>query len=357
MTGHPAPPPPAYTPPPPPPPGNDTALGWTGLGLSVLLCIPLAPLAGTVVAVVALVRRRFRPRWVAVVSAAVGVLLTALQGLAVPSIVAGVRDGIEDAQEKASRDLVDHDELDKGDCVDDPDLRTLDGDGEMLTAEVERVPCGEPHDAEIFAVLRVPGEEFPGKAAIDRRTRECVLLFADFAGVRYSASPYDVFFYYPTRTTWQFGGDREIQCAVGDPDGRVTGTLAGSGRADAPQPGKVISIDRLLVGDCYDARREEDLPGVILRRCAGPHTGEVFAVVDVNARRFPGNDTLWERAQPKCERAFRRYVGTAYDDSRYTYEGWTPTRESWPLGDRVTVCALNEEDGRAMKGSAKGTRR
>lgn len=366
---------PAYSPPNSPPlpspvpqrgAGRDKGLGWTGLGLALAFCVPCLPGAGAVVAIVALGRRRFRPRWVAVLALALGIGFTVVQVVAVPALLELARDGVDDAVEDQASDVrrsggpgrIAPTELRTGDCLDDPRIDAVREGDEAMVADLLLVPCEESHDAEIFGTVRVPGTEFPGARAVDRRTHGCLELFERFTGARYAASSYDIYFYYPTKQSWEILDDRSIQCAVHDPAGQITGSLKGAGRGDVPLPGEQAAVDRLVEGDCFDMPPPDDESGLItVRRCQEAHYGEVFAVIDLRAGAYPGDDQADRLTEARCSALFARFVGIPYDDSTLVYAYWTPDEMTWANGDRSSICAVHLDDDSPVKGSLRGSRR
>ena len=114
--------------------------------------------------------------------------------------------------------------LDVGDCLNADDLR-----GNSVS-DVAKVPCDEPHDAEIFAKLDLPEGDYPGIDEV-RATAEnfCLPEFEEFAGRPYLESDLDVYPLLPTQDSWVSEDDREILCIVVAPED-VTGTLEGSDR-------------------------------------------------------------------------------------------------------------------------------
>ncbi|WP_418058277.1 hypothetical protein [Pimelobacter simplex] len=227
-------PPPAYGGPPTAlPPGNDKGLGWTGFALALVVCVPCLPIVGLVIAIVALARRRFQPRWVAALTVVLGLAATGLQVAMVPPILDGIRDGVNDSIDASTEEARRSGEpsevptlkLRAGDCFNDPNLRRADPDEQVESGTVTLLPCTRKHDLEIYATLRVPGGKFPGQAAIERRTTECIKRFRKFVGVPYPDSQFEVYYYYPTKLSWRLFDDHAIQCAVGHPERRVTGTL------------------------------------------------------------------------------------------------------------------------------------
>ncbi|MEV5002626.1 hypothetical protein [Nocardioides sp. LML1-1-1.1] len=240
---HPAPPAPhgwgapSYAGPPAPAPSQDTGLGWTAFGLGVTLCVPCLPLVGAVLAIVTLARRRFQPRWLAVLTLVVGIGATGLQAAAVPPFLEGFREGMQESAEQDADDARSSGDpaqvsvlaLEVGDCFDSAQLKAVDEEETVLTETVTLVPCAKRHDLEIYAAFPVPGEDFPGQPALDRRAARCVAAFKTFVGIAYGDSAFDFIYTYPTASSWKLD-DRDIQCAIGHPKHKVTGSLRGRRR-------------------------------------------------------------------------------------------------------------------------------
>jgi hypothetical protein len=114
-----------------------------------------------------------------------------------------------------------------GDCFDDGDMVL--GDVEELS-DVPLVECDQPHDNEVYAVVTVEGDRFPGEVTIQGRADEmCLDAFEPFVGFDYETSVLDFGWLVPTAETWEFG-DRVIACFVYRMDlEKVTGTLQGTG--------------------------------------------------------------------------------------------------------------------------------
>jgi hypothetical protein len=117
---------------------------------------------------------------------------------------------------------------DVGACVD------LSGTGGQVTV----VDCGQPHDAELYAVVDVadvglagaPGDAYPGReAVIDVAEDTCADRFGAHVGRAHAESSLDASFLVPTDATWSIG-DRTIACLVEDPSGPLVGIVAGTGR-------------------------------------------------------------------------------------------------------------------------------
>ena len=110
-----------------------------------------------------------------------------------------------------------------GDCFDDGSTFN---DEEVNS--VPGVPCGQPHDNEVYAVFDVSASSFPGEKMADMAHESCVQRFEAFVGKDYESSSLDVATLYPTRESWQQQNDREVICAVYDIDTKkLTGSVKG----------------------------------------------------------------------------------------------------------------------------------
>lgn len=110
-----------------------------------------------------------------------------------------------------------------GDCLDD------EGSDEVTSVPV--VPCGDPHDFEVYHEFSIDGTEWPGEDAIfEAADAGCYEQFEPFVGFVYEESEIDFNYYSPTQQSWEDGGDRLVSCLVYDMSGKTTGTLAGAAR-------------------------------------------------------------------------------------------------------------------------------
>lgn len=237
-------PPPMFGAPPAPPTqsaGTDLGLAWTSFGVSLAWCVPLVPLVGAVLGIVALVRRRLPKRWIAVAALVLGLLGTGLQVVAAASwddFREGLQSGMQDAADRDAQEARDTGEpsevspisLTEGDCVNDPSLRGIEGDEAAEAMMVTLLPCERKHDFEVFATFRLDDGDYPGSAAIDRKARRCFSRFGKFVGKQYSESVLELYYYFPTKRSWSLSGDRTIMCLVGHPEHRVTGSLKNARR-------------------------------------------------------------------------------------------------------------------------------
>lgn len=110
-----------------------------------------------------------------------------------------------------------------GDCFNDPS-----GDD---VADVEALPCSEPHDNEVYHLFDLPDGDFPGEDAVMGLADEgCAAEFDGFVGAAYADSELDFYHLTPTNDTWNQMSDREVVCLIWDPAGPTTGSLKGAAR-------------------------------------------------------------------------------------------------------------------------------
>jgi len=101
-----------------------------------------------------------------------------------------------------------------------------------------------------------------------------------------------------------------------------------------------------LAGDAYDV---DKVP------CSGKHQAEVFAAFGLPAGGYPGDDAITKSVEEKCYGLQGRYAMDSWavpDDVDIYY--FTPTRQSWRLGDREVICMFGNTD---EKGTLTGSLR
>jgi hypothetical protein len=104
-------------------------------------------------------------------------------------------------------------DLEEGDCV--AEIDTLEG---PEVSEVEVVDCDEDHQAEVFAVFDLEGDDdapFPGEEEVSAGANEgCAEGFEDYIGIGPDESEFDISFLPPTQETWENEDlrDREVVC-------------------------------------------------------------------------------------------------------------------------------------------------
>ncbi|WP_309484157.1 DUF4190 domain-containing protein [Streptomyces himalayensis] len=106
------------------------------------------------------------------------------------------------------------------------------------------------------------------------------------------------------------------------------------------------SLGDSLEGTAYDV---DEVP------CSGGHDGEVFATFRMTGGTYPGDSRITEVADEKCYALQDSYVMDTWampDDVDVYY--FTPTRESWGIGDREITCFFGSTDeGGTLKGSLR----
>ncbi len=167
--------------------------------------------------------------------AVIALVLCGIQliGVVVWGIVVGLQDmdlsdaeGDGDSSEVADDGTVSLHDLEVGDCFDDPTLG--DRNARVAPQEVPVVPCARQHDAEVFHVVQVTADEFPGTKAIDRQALKCLPAFKEYVGIPFADSRLHATTYHPTRSSWLLG-DRQIVCVAHEPrlepiEGSIQGT-------------------------------------------------------------------------------------------------------------------------------------
>lgn len=119
-----------------------------------------------------------------------------------------------DAGEVIDAGLLDAFSLAPGDCIEWPS-----SDDVYEFDEVEALPCGKLHDAEVYALASYPlepGAAYPGDDVIgDWSVDACYAAFSGYVGRTYEeAEELDFTFFTPTEAGWNDQGDRVVQCLV-----------------------------------------------------------------------------------------------------------------------------------------------
>ena len=172
--------------------------------------------------------QRPRPPWGLLIGLAV--VVAVLLGGAVIWLLSTISDGEDAAPVGVGGDTSVYD-LRTGDCFDDPTMFTQ----EIVEVEsIDSVPCDQPHDAEVYAVVDLPqGDDapFPGDEEVATAADEaCFDRFEAYVGVSYEDSTLDINYYLPIASSWA-EGDRMVTCLLIDVDGDpLTGSMKDSGR-------------------------------------------------------------------------------------------------------------------------------
>lgn len=97
-------------------------------------------------------------------------------------------------------------------------------DGERVLT-VTTISCDEPHAGEVFAVLTMPGGDFPGQAAVEAYHEKCSPELVTYSPQSMLDDQVQLYVLYPTAETWE-NGDRAVTC-IATLDPPRTGSLKG----------------------------------------------------------------------------------------------------------------------------------
>ena len=111
----------------------------------------------------------------------------------------------------------------------------------------------------------------------------------------------------------------------------------------------------LKVGECVNYEPSDDGENTIKVDCAQPHDEEVFFTFNLPDGDFPGDFEIGDAQQDECTAAFEEYVGTPWENSRFTFTFDAPTEATWEQGARTITCLLGDNTGIKVTGSARGT--
>ncbi len=113
-----------------------------------------------------------------------------------------------------------------------------------------------------------------------------------------------------------------------------------------------VAASRLSVGECA---LESDDSEFVAVGCGQAHDVEIFHRITVSESSWPGEEALFDLADPECLDAFGPYVGIDYGFSVFGFTVALPTEADFVAGDRTLVCLLSNYDGSQKSGSAEGT--
>ncbi len=247
-----------------------------------------------------------------------------------------------------------------GDCLLEPIPQTDDEIESLMT-----ISCLERHAEEVYAAVRLTGDEFPGVDTVGvSASTECMERFEEYVGLPYSESVLEFGFLTPTEESWDLG-DRFVQCTVYHPDGeRLTGSVRNghdpSHELRDSDTGHVIEeteVDWLKIkpGDCVKESSElGDGYYETLLPCTEPHAEEVYAAFELSGDEYVGDDEVERLATEGCIERFDEFVGQAYADSPLDFYYFAPYEESWKGGDRLVQCRIIDPAG-DVTGSLRGT--
>ena len=105
-----------------------------------------------------------------------------------------------------------------GDCVNS-------GQDEISSPTV--VPCGQPHDAEIYARFALAGHGWPGSAAIGAQARRgCTARLGSYLNPQLATTVLAESYVFPDQGAWN-AGERTVICEIRSTTGKLTGSVRG----------------------------------------------------------------------------------------------------------------------------------
>ncbi|MFF3844878.1 DUF4190 domain-containing protein [Streptomyces sp. NPDC002328] len=231
-----------------PAPVNGIAIA--ALVLGVLCFLPAVGLVLGIIALVQIKKRGERGKGMAIGGAVLSSLGLALWILALATGGGSVWEGIKDgAAGNSSLSLV------EGDCFDVP--------GESFDKnvyDVDKVPCAGEHQGEVFGVVQLTGDDFPGDSSVNEEAKDkCWPLHESYVMDPWALTDeVDLYYLTPTRESWKYG-DREITCVFGHTDEKSP--LTGSLRADETtlDSGQLAFLKAMAAIDLALAEEPDDL--------------------------------------------------------------------------------------------------
>ena len=89
------------------------------------------------------------------------------------------------------------------------------------------VPCGQPHDAEIYARFALAGHGWPGRAAIGAQARRgCTARLGSYLNPQLATTVLAESYVFPDQGAWN-AGERTVICEIRSTTGKLTGSVRG----------------------------------------------------------------------------------------------------------------------------------
>ena len=169
-------------------------------------------------------------------------------------------------------------------------------------------------------------------------------------------------------------------CACGAPGPEVDATPAPSAAAVAsppsataiassapptpsPTPSTPLKKSRdmywgsLKPGMCVFEPDEDESVDVTVTDCRAEHHGEVTLRTTLPGdRTWPGDAAVDALAAVVCEKAFAKYVGVAFDESRLDVYHYTTQRDGWEDGDRRLICLVYDPEEETTSVALRGSK-
>jgi hypothetical protein len=112
-----------------------------------------------------------------------------------------------------------------GDCLDDLDSANFE-----IVYGLDRVPCSESHDSEIYAEPALTGGvKWPGTALIDSESNtQCQAAVDSYLGAPIEATSLQYSYYPPRKEAWQFLANRHALCVIFQVGHQSLGSVEGA---------------------------------------------------------------------------------------------------------------------------------
>jgi len=216
------------------------------------------------------------------------------------------------------------------------------------------VPCRDPHNGEIVAVIVHPDADgpFPG----DRVTKvwfeeRCTEAADAYVGDDVMTTTLSARLVVPTEEDWADGQHRAV-CYVATPGGESGLETSVLGRSDQLRRAGRVAISQLAAGDCFsptDSRNPFELRSrdiVELADCSAVFHGIFFGrglLPFPDNAVFPSSEELSTASTAVCSSTFEEFFAVE-SSVGYTFRFWRPSRTDWDSGLRDVLCAVLSED-------------
>ncbi len=242
----------------------------------------------------------------------------------------------------------------EGECLVAPDVSS----DNLVTGLAQTTGCGQLHDLEVYAVIPVVGQSYPGAQEVATFAgEECVNRFEPYVGVPHTQSSLGYDTYFPSEPAWE-RGDRNVVCTLLSETGeRLRGSMQGTG--EGTQPAGQTEVSELEIGSCFDDDESAySLSGsVVTKPCNQSHVYELYSRETLTGTADSTNPSaeVLESAGARCRAEFESYVGLPYAASVLDFYTISPNSEEWLEGERDYLCILHEPDYREMNASMRGS--
>lgn len=236
----------------------------------------------------------------------------------------------------ASSGVTDVHDLAAGDCFGWPH-------GSVST--VTLVPCGQAHDAQVFAVWALSGSSYPGyNKEVQIETQGCLARRASLTAV---STPLEISDFGLTQANWAFG-DRSVYCVIISPTPNLKSSLlsANHGQPTSTPGARAGAVNvhalGLVVGDCIDwpSSGSQPIESVPLMPCGQAHNAQVFAMFELSGSGYPGDDAVALAADQGCADR-EASMSAAASSMQISY--LRPGQADWAIGDRGVTCVAFDQ--------------